>query len=112
VVQTKYPKARPWFHWWLKESTGKLIFKSMQSHLNPDFAKAGRTDTNPIEAMHAAYYQIAERNNTLVFGLSSLMIFASSLELEYNDLLQGRSIRYGLGFLAEIMMRVCEPSVT
>jgi hypothetical protein len=68
----------------------------MQKHLSPGFAKSGRTDTNPIESMHSAYYQIADSDNPLVYGLFCLMLFGKNLDFEFKDLLEGRTVRYGI----------------
>jgi hypothetical protein len=70
------------------------------THLSKEFAERGRTDSNPIETMHSAYYQISDRNNALVFGLSSLMLFAGNLENEFADVSQGVKIRYGTSIVS------------
>eukprot|EP00474_Spongospora_subterranea_P007055 CRZ07513.1 hypothetical protein [Spongospora subterranea] len=95
ILHDRYPNARPWFTWWLKESVASLIFES-QRKLAKEFAEKGREDSNPIESMHAVYYQIAEKNNKIVFGLSSLMLFSANLEREFEDLKLGRTVRYGV----------------
>eukprot|EP00474_Spongospora_subterranea_P005719 CRZ06177.1 hypothetical protein [Spongospora subterranea] len=51
ILHDRYPKARPWFSWWLKESVACLIFES-QRKLDPEVGENVREDSNPIESMH------------------------------------------------------------
>eukprot|EP00474_Spongospora_subterranea_P006281 CRZ06739.1 hypothetical protein [Spongospora subterranea] len=91
----KYPKARRWFDWWLQESVARLIFACKRHLMNEQFASSSRNDSNPIESMHAVFYQIAESKNTMVFGLSALMLFVGTLEDDFQDRLIGIETHYG-----------------
>eukprot|EP00474_Spongospora_subterranea_P006287 CRZ06745.1 hypothetical protein [Spongospora subterranea] len=95
MLQMKYPKARCWFDWWLQESVARLIFACKRHLMNEQFASSSRNDSNPIESMHAVFYQIAESKNTMVFGLSALMLFVGTLEDDFQDRLIGIETHYG-----------------
>eukprot|EP00474_Spongospora_subterranea_P007824 CRZ08282.1 hypothetical protein [Spongospora subterranea] len=96
ALQVTYPNAAMWFEWWLKESVARLVFRCKRKFMDAEFAEKSRNDTNPIEAMHSMFYQIAETKNSMVFGLTSLMLFSGTLEQDFADVLVGRAINYGV----------------
>lgn len=72
----------------------RLIFVC-KSCTDKDFEQMARSDSNPIESMHSTFYQIADRKNSVVYGMSILTMFSESLHQDFDDIASGLNVHYG-----------------
>eukprot|EP00474_Spongospora_subterranea_P006251 CRZ06709.1 hypothetical protein [Spongospora subterranea] len=93
-LQSENPNATKWFEWWLRDAVARLIF-ACKSCTDKEFEEMARSDSNPIESMHSTFYQIADRKNSLVYGMSILTMFSESLRQDFEDVASGVTVHYG-----------------
>lgn len=87
-ILESFPNCAMWLLWWVDTDIAKMLFPCMQT-MDSDLSSQLPRTTNAQESLHWVYYQLGTRNNTIIEGLSSLLLFSQALEVEYDMTLEG-----------------------
>ncbi|EGG11013.1 uncharacterized protein MELLADRAFT_92442 [Melampsora larici-populina 98AG31] len=99
-----YPAAKPWIAWWNTADIEAMLFcarRRLPLDDPPRYDECGNEidelpeTTNGQESMHRQYYILTDGKCTLLQGLIQLLLFAKSLEKDYDQLLRGIPVKYG-----------------
>lgn len=81
-IRRQFPNTSTWLDWWMRPTTGSMIFPALSS-MSEDLANKIPSTSNAVEGLQAHMYLNIGVGHSLLDGITELYRYATSLQTQH-----------------------------